>query len=193
MNRFLPFVIVASFLATGCATRTATPVAVYDFGLAPASTLPGQSVFVADVRSADWLETTDMYYRLAYRDSRSLARYGSNRWVGTPGAMLTVRLRQSAGNGLSAKPRQVKCTLALTLSEFSQVFDTEANSRAVMNLQATLAENIPTGRFEMRAFRMDNPTPTPDAAGGAAAFAQIADEVTRQVGEWIVESGFCKA
>jgi uncharacterized lipoprotein YmbA len=140
MNRFLPFMIAMTFLATGCATRTPMPVAVYDFGLAPASAPSGQSVFVADARSADWLETTDMLYRLAYRDARTIARYSSSRWAGTPGAMLTVRLRHSAGNGLNARPRQIKCTLSVSLAEFSQVFDSETSSRAVMHLQAALGE-----------------------------------------------------
>jgi cholesterol transport system auxiliary component len=192
MKTFVPFMIVAALTATACAGGTPMPVTVYDFGLAPASTPSGQSVFVVDVRGADWLDTTDMLYRLGYRDARSLARYASSRWAGTPGAMLTVRLRQSHGNGLTTKPRQVKCTLSLSLSEFSQVFDSETSSRAVLHLQATLADTLAAGRYDLREFRIEKPTRTADAAGGAAAFAQMADELTRQIGEWIVETGFCK-
>jgi cholesterol transport system auxiliary component len=193
MKNFMSIVVLVAALFAGCATRSVAPVAFYDFGLAPASTSSGQSVFIADVRSADWLETTDMLYRLGYRDTRSLARYASSRWAGAPGAMLTVRLRQSAGNALTSKSRQAKCTLSLSLSEFSQVFDSESSSRAVMHLQATLAENQTAGRYVGREFRIDKSARTADAAGGAAAFAQIVDELTRQIDAWVLEAGFCKA
>jgi cholesterol transport system auxiliary component len=193
MKNLMSVMVLVATLAAGCASRGTAPVAVYDFGLAPASTSSGQSVFIADVRSADWLETTDMLYRLGYRDARGLARFGSSRWAGAPGAMLTVRLRQSAGSALTSRSRQAKCTLSLNLSEFSQVFDSESSSRAVMHLQASLAENQTAGRFVGREFRIEKIARTTDAAGGAAAFAQIVDELTRQIDAWVLEAAFCKA
>jgi len=58
--------MLAALLTTGCASRREHPLQVYDFGIAaPPGSTAGESVFVNEVRAADWLDTTDMYYRLA--------------------------------------------------------------------------------------------------------------------------------
>ena len=184
---------VVGLLAMGCiSTREHSPQ-IYDFGIAaPMGSASGESVFVTEVRAADWLDTTDMFYRLAYRDSRALASYANSRWAGTPAAMLTVRLRQSVGNGSGVRSSQVKCVLGLSLAEFSQVFASGNTSRAVLHVQATLVENTTAGRNLSRAFRLERPTPTADAPGGAAAFSEIATALSEELRVWISEAGFCK-
>jgi cholesterol transport system auxiliary component len=184
---------VAALLAMGCASTREHPMQIYDFGItAPPDSASGESLFVADVRAADWLDTTDMFYRLAYRDSRSLASYANSRWAGTPAAMLTVRLRQSVGNGSVVRNAQVKCVLGLGLAEFSQVFASGNTSRAVLHAQATLVENTAAGRNMSRAFRLERPAPTADAPGGAAAFSEIAATLSEELRVWIADAGFCK-
>jgi cholesterol transport system auxiliary component len=106
--------------------------------------------------------------------------------------MLTIRLRQSVGNGTSARGRQVKCTLALFLSEFSQVFKNDQDSRGIMHLRATLTDSATTERALVREFRVERPAPTPDAAGEAAAFGEIANSVGDELNAWIAQSGICK-
>ena len=183
--------LLAAVLCGGCASRQVESLRVYDFGMAPAGTA-AQSVYVAEVRAADWLDTTDMLYRLTFRDPRALASYANSRWAGTPAAMLTVRLRQSLGNASVARNPQVKCVLALNLAEFSQAFSSANTSRAVLHAQATLAENTPAGRNATREFRLERPTPTADAAGGAAAFSEIAAALAEELRAWTSEAGFCK-
>ncbi len=167
---------------------------IYDFGVttAPAGTF-ADSVFVAEVRAADWMDTTDMFYRLAYRDPRALAPYGESRWAGTPAAMLTVRLRLSMGSGSAVRNPKVRCVLGLSLAEFSQIFASGNASRAVLHAQATLAENAAAGRNMSRELRLERPTPTADAAGGAAAFSEIAQALSEDLRAWIAEAGFCKS
>ncbi|MGQ0578552.1 MAG: ABC-type transport auxiliary lipoprotein family protein [Betaproteobacteria bacterium] len=185
--------VLAGLLATGCASRREPASQIYDFGIAAAPAgVAADSVFVAEVRAADWLDTTDMFYRLAYRDPRALTPYAGSRWAGTPAALLTVRLRQSVGNGSATRNPQVKCVLALSLAEFSQVFESEASSRAVLHSQATLAEHVTAGRNMSREFRLERPTPTADAAGGAAAFSEIADSLSEELRAWIAEAAMCK-
>ena len=186
-------VLLAVLLATGCVSGRDHASQTYDFGivLAPAGA-SADSVFVADVRAADWLDTSDMFYRLAYRDSRALASYANSRWAGTPAAMLTVRLRQSVGNGSAVRIPQVKCVLGLSLAEFSQVFASANTSRAVLHAQATLVENAPGGRNRSREFRLERPTPTADATGGAAAFSEISAAISEELRTWIADAGFCK-
>ena len=184
--------LLAVLLIGGCASKRERASQIYDFGIAAAPAgASGTSVFVTEVRAADWLDTTDMYYRLAYRDPRALASYADSRWAGTPAAMLTVRLRQSVGDRSAVRTPQVKCVLGLSLAEFSQLFASGSASRAVLHAQATLAENTAAGRNTSREIRMERPTPTADAAGGAAAFSEIAAALSEELRAWISEAGFC--
>jgi cholesterol transport system auxiliary component len=185
--------LLAALLATGCASKRERASQIYDFGIAAAPAgAAADSVFVAEVRAADWLDTTDMFYRLAYRDPRALAPYADSRWAGTPAALLSVRLRQSVGNGSATRNLQVKCVLGLSLAEFSQVFASGNASRAVLHAQGTLVENTTAGRSINREFRLERPTPTADAAGGAAAFSEIAASLSEELRAWISEAGMCK-
>lgn len=172
----------------GCASTKPPPLQVFDFGLAEAApAAPGHSVAVSEMRAPEWLASTDMLYRLAYSDRYALTRYGQSRWAGAPGAMLTLRLRQDIGHTPGGK-----CTLALNLVEFSQVFDAPAASRAVLQVQAALAAGGGTRTaLAQREFRLDKATPTADAAGSAAAFSELAAELAFALNAWIGESGGC--
>jgi len=188
-----PALFFTAFLLAGCAIGSKQPIETYDFGIAGSVAPPaGQDVFLAEVRAAEWLSTTDMLYRLEYRNPRILAPYSASRWAGTPAAMLTIRLRQSVGNGTSARGRQAKCSLALFLSEFSQVFAVGQDSRAVMHVSATLTATATAERAQVREFRIERPAPTPNAAGAAAAFSDIATSVAEEINAWITEAGSCK-
>ena len=187
-------VLLVVIVLAGCASGNKLTTETYDFGLPGSAGVPAeQDVFLADIRAADWLNTTDMLYRLEYRDPRVLTRYSASRWAGTPAALLSIRLRQSVGNGTSVRGRQTKCSLSLFLSEFSQVFATEQDSRAVMHLRATLTVMATTERASVREFRIEQPAPSPNAAGAAAAFSDIAASMARQLNAWIAEAGTCKS
>lgn len=172
----------------GCAGTQKSAPRVFDFGPAGATTAtPAHSVAVAEMRAPEWLASTDMLYRLAYQDRFALARYGQSRWAGAPGAMLTLKLRQEIGHAPGGK-----CTLALDLAEFSQVFDAPAASRAVLQVQAALnAGGGSRSALARREFRLEKATPTADAAGSAAAFSQLAGELAVALNAWIGESEAC--
>ena len=180
-------------LLTGCASGSRQSTEIYDFGVAGSATAPPeQDVFLAEVHAAEWLNNTDMLYRLEYRNPRVLAPYSASRWAGTPAAMLTNRLRQSVGNGTSARGRQAKCSLTLFVSEFSQVFASKQDSRAVMHLRATLTDTATTERALVREFRFERPAPAPNAAGEAAAFSDLATSVAEELNAWITGAGACR-
>jgi cholesterol transport system auxiliary component len=188
-----PSLFLVAFLLAGCASRGAPPIDTYDFGIAGATSAPAeQDVFLADVRAADWLNTTNMLYRLEYRNPLVLSTYSASRWAGTPAAMLTLRMRQSVGNGASTRGRQTKCTLSLFLSEFSQVFANDRDSRAVMHVRATLTPVAAGEPVLVREFRIERTAPTPNAAGEAAAFADVATALSEKLNGWIGEAGICK-
>lgn len=184
---------LAIVLLAGCASGSKLPAEIYDFGIANSVTAPpGQDVFIAEVRAAEWLSTTEMLYRLEYRDPRNLTPYSASRWAGTPAAMLTIRLRQSVGNGTTVRGRQMKCNLALFLSEFSHVFAAEHDSRAVMHMRATLTDSATTERALAHEFRIERPAPAANAAGAAAAFSDITASLANELNAWIGAAGTCK-
>lgn len=188
MNVRLVLCLVLPVLA-GCVGKQQVPLRVYDFGLAEPPAVATHSVAVTEIHAPEWLASTDMLYRLAYQDRHTLARYGQSRWAGTPGAMLTLRLRQTVGHLPGGK-----CTLALGLTEFSQVFDAPDASRAVLQVQAALATTGDSrNALARREFRLEKATPTADAAGSAAAFSELAGELGVALNAWIDESGACNS
>jgi uncharacterized lipoprotein YmbA len=181
-----PIAILLTGLAVaGCAGQPQTSSRTYDFGVAQAAQQAGGSVQVQDIRAPVWLDSSDMFYRLAYQDPRMVTRFGDSSWAGAPASMLTLRLRQELGNVPGAP-----CTLSSSLMEFSQVFDSRTSSRAVLHLQATLSAGTPARRLQQD-FRLEAATPTPDAPGGAAAFSGLAEQLARDLGQWIAQSGLC--
>lgn len=176
-------------MMSACITRPDDPLRTYDFGLAAAPEPAAVAIHVRDVASPEWFDRPEMLYRLAYRDPRALEPYAFSRWAGTPASMLTLRLRQAFGN---AEPRAARCILSVDLEEFSQVFDTERASRAVLHTRASLHQSAEPRRSESTLLRLERPAPTPNAAGGAAAFSALADEMTSQLRNWIVALGYCQ-
>lgn len=179
-------ILLAGLAAAGCAGKPPPGPRTYDFGVSQAVPQAGIGLHVQEVRAPEWLDSSDMFYRLAYQDPRLLTRYGNSRWAGAPAALLTLRLRQELGS-LPGAP----CTLASNLMEFSQVFDTQASSRAVLRLHATLSAGAPAVRRVQQDFRLEAATPTPDAPGGAAAFSDLAGQLARDLEQWVAQSGLC--
>jgi cholesterol transport system auxiliary component len=179
-------VLACAMALAACATNRESSPQTYDFGLAGAPAPPSLSLQVLDMRSPDWLDGTHMLYRLAYRDPRAVTPYAASRWAGNPASMLTLRLRQQLGSLPGAR-----CSLATRLAEFSQTFDTPQASRAVLQVQAVLAVSGTPPQRMQREFRLEAATPSADAAGGAAAFSQLAAELAQALGAWVGESGLC--
>jgi cholesterol transport system auxiliary component len=178
--------LACAALLAGCSTTRETAPQTYDFGLTEQSAQPALSVQVLEMRSPEWLDGTQMQYRLAYQDPRALMPYGGSRWAGTPASMLSLRLRQQLGSAPGSK-----CTLATNLAEFSQTFDSASSSRALLQVHAVLGvAGAPPQRLQ-REFRLEGNAPSADAAGGAAAFSQLATDFVRAAEAWIGETGLC--
>ena len=189
MTKTLLMMLAFAALATGCAVGKHPPAAkLYDFGITQAMEPLPASLAIADVQAPDWLSRPDMLYRLAYRDPRSLEPYAMSRWAGTPASMLTLRLRQAFE---TVPARRAQCVLQVQIEEFSQVFDAPDSSRAVLRAQATLLESTGIKRMETRSIRLEQRTATANAAGGAAAFAVLADEVAGTMRDWVAQRGYC--
>jgi cholesterol transport system auxiliary component len=174
------------------------PKAGFDLGPLPAasgarytSNCSGVSIVVYDVAAPAWIDSSSMYYRLAYQNAASPMPYAQSEWVMSPAALLTQRLRSSLGTSSLGELRSVASddpavyALRSELFEFEQVFDQPGRSRGVLRLRATLE-----GRdlWAQRVFVIEKPAPTADAAGGVTALSQCADELAVLISQWAAAS-----
>lgn len=187
-------VLAAALLAAGCAIGASSrpEIASYDFGPAPAAAarpVLAKPLVVYDVGAPAWMDSTAIFYRLAYRDPARPQAYANNRWVMPPAALLTGRLRQrlSAASGagvvMPADAIRTEAALRVELDEFTQIFDAVDRSRALVRMRATLLGN--RAGILQRAFSAERTVASADAEGGVRALAAASDEVIEQILQWL--------
>ena len=191
---------IVLFASSGCSLMGSKdpPKVNFDFGPPPAASVArytsnysGVSIVVYEVAAPGWMDSSSMYYRLAYQNAASPMPYAQSEWVMSPAALLTQRLRSSLGASSVGELRSVASddpavyALRSELFEFEQVFDQPGRSRGVLRLRATLERR---GMWAQRAFVIEKPAPTADAAGGVTALSQCADELAVLINQWAIAS-----
>jgi len=190
-------VVAALIVAAGCSVvpKPHTPEALYDFGplLVGASTARlDRSLTVHDAQAPSWLDAPAMHYRQAHSAPVQPRNYANSRWVMSPAALFTQRLRSrlaEASRGVYAPADSVRTDLVLRLEleEFVQMFDSTTTSRGQVRVRVSLS----AGRDApvQRTFSVDRPASSADADGGAKALIAASDEAIRQIVEWVSASG----
>lgn len=169
-----------------------------------------------DPQASTSLAGNAVLYRLAYTDAQQLKPYALARWSMPPAQLVDQRLRQqislqravvSPGELLPASaPRfAASATAPLTvqspslaapllnlrvvLEEFSQVFDSPADSHAVLRLRATLTQRVSGSEalLAQRSFVVQQPAPSPDAIGAVRALTLASDQAIGQVSSWLTQ------
>jgi len=157
--------------------------AAWDFGppAAQAPRLRVKALGALEVTAPRWLDTPHAWYRLAYANAAQPMAYAQTRWLMPPAVLLDARLRERlvGGGAVLGGPGP---QLRLELDEFTQVFDSEKASRAVLRARATLV----SGRevLRQRQFVVEEAAATPDGPGGAAALARASDRLVEQLLDW---------
>ncbi|HJT51759.1 MAG TPA: ABC-type transport auxiliary lipoprotein family protein [Nitrosospira sp.] len=204
MKNILALAMGIVALAGCAAVRTHSPAAVYDFGLQrPAYTSSSGeesgnkrlqvSLLVADVSVPVSRDNTGIHYRLAYDDPARSYAYGSSRWAAPPAVLLTQRVRsriaEISENAVVGTTEGVLTNYALRLEieEFSQVFDTADDSRAIIKLRAGLIDRPARLMVAQRNFSMEQAAPTPNAAGATHALAEASDKLIEELIGWIID------
>jgi len=186
-SHVLPALMALSLLAA-CSSAPVAPAALYDFGLAPATSagvrLP-TALRVADVAGPGWMDGNAIYYRLAYAQSQRTDTYANSRWVESPVSLFDARLRNAAAarGQVVGYPTPDVPSLRIELVDFSQVFDRPEASRGVVRLRATVS--LARGVIDQRVVQADAPAPSPDAAGGVTALTQASDKAIGEVLDWV--------
>lgn len=172
----------ALLAACGVGPKPREAVGAYDFGLpAPARAVAVKSLSQALVTAPNWMDSTALHYRLAYVNAARPAVYAQTRWVSTPGNLIEARLKERAVAG-GVLLGGAGAALKVEIDEFTQVFDQEKSSRAVLRARASLS----LGRevTAQKAFLIEVPAASPDGPGGAAALAQAGNRLVDEVLAW---------
>jgi cholesterol transport system auxiliary component len=77
--------------------------------------------------------------------------------------------------------------LRIDLEEFSQLFESQAQSWGLLRLRATLMDNTLAGEklIAQRSFVVRQAAPTPDAPGGVRALAAATDAAAEEIRQWL--------
>ena len=183
----LSHAVLATLLLAACAAPGGSdvPVRVYDLGLSePAARTVGARI--GQVRATAPLDSTDMQYRLAYRDAAELLSFSQSRWAATPAELVRKRFVRSVEPAAGAR-----CTLDIEVNEFSQVFSARDSSEALVELRLVLSDAA--GRLAGHTVRVRLPGAGADAAHGVALMARATDESISRSAAWVGQQAACKA
>jgi len=182
MNRILILLLLLGGCATGA--RNKPPLTVYDFGL-PAARLPAGETWprlALDVKSPSWFDSLNIDYRLAYDDPLKQREYADSRWAGAPGVLLAQRLRQQLGTVNDSG--STACLLRVELQEFSQIFDSPQQSRALVQGSVQLFD-AKRRLLAERQLAIEKPAPGADAASGVKALVAASNDFGVELANWL--------
>ncbi|MGB7758136.1 MAG: ABC-type transport auxiliary lipoprotein family protein [Salinisphaera sp.] len=154
----------------------------------------GYTLDLRPVSAPDWLGSKRMLYRLDYADNAQLAAYTRSSWADTPARLVGDNLGDAlSGSGLFAAvlgdaSGRADLALQVELSDFSQHFSSNTNSRGRISATATLlrADNgrvIAQKRFESTA-----PAASANAVGGVDALAKADTRLDQDIRRWLADT-----
>ncbi|MDQ9169170.1 ABC-type transport auxiliary lipoprotein family protein [Oxalobacteraceae bacterium R-40] len=194
MKNFISLALL--FLAlSGCAVSEPPPRSqAYDLGplsrkhAADAPRLPALSV--AHIDAPSWLDSTRMFYRLAYANEQQPRQYSGSRWITPPAQLFEQRLKSWIGQEgnmvLSASAGAMRVpVLQIEVDEFTQIFESPAQSAAHVTVRAAVIQNRIL--IAQQTFTKQVPAPTADAPGGVRALADASDAVIADMMRWLAQ------
>lgn len=190
MIRIVLITLILAFTgACSLKPQNVRPSAYYDFGIMTAAPEKpvNANLVVADVEAPQWLQRRSLLYRLVYRNEQQLQPYASSSWVAPPPELLSMRLRQFfAGGKVSAPEDRTRADylLRVEMEAFEQQFKSPSSSSALVRAKATLVNTLERRVHAQKTFALEEPAPSADAAGGAAALANASNMLSRQIHEW---------
>lgn len=185
--RWLATILLCSLLSA-CFTAGKrggdSPLAIYDFGPAPASVPaePRKQSIALEVRAPLWFDSQGIDYRLAYVDAARLREYARARWAGPPAQMIQQRLMQQFGYAMAGQG-QARCLLRIEITEFSQVFITPESSKGVLQGRAVLLDRARRQVAELE-LRIEKAAASQDARGGVAALSATVEQLATDLHAW---------
>jgi cholesterol transport system auxiliary component len=196
MRRHVLFVVALCTLLAACSPtrREAVPIRYFDFGADTAAVpLKIPSVLqIPNISAPEWLESTAIQYRLAFRDPQAVYTYATGRWLAPPNSLLTSRVKSLLGGGAGiASPAdaiRTGCVVRVELEDFSQTFDSEKSSHVTARARASLVVNEGKSLIAQQTFGGDRPAPSADLSGGVTALGASGDALAGDIVKWLAQT-----
>jgi cholesterol transport system auxiliary component len=192
------FIYLALLLLTLSGCAVSEPPArsqAYDLGPlsrkdAAADTPRLPALSVAHIDAPSWLDSTRMFYRLAYANEQQPRQYSGSRWITPPAQLFEQRLKSWIGQEgnmvLSASAGAMRVpVLQIEVDEFTQIFESPAQSAAHVTVRAAVIQNRIL--IAQQTFMKKLPAPTADAPGGVRALADASDAVIADMMRWLAQ------
>jgi cholesterol transport system auxiliary component len=206
MNRRLVAGLVAAIALGGCtlidlsgirkkeytlyAPSAAAPVVQFEKNGKPSKS--SAILRVVNLSVPVWLNSTNIYYRLEYRNGGEIAPYSQARWVSSPAILIRLLVQ----NTLAADPfwkavigpeslAQADYKVELRITDFQQVFIKPDQSKGLLRAFATLVDNEAGAMVAQREFRFETLAPSADVEGGTRALSKNAYKLAQAVRSWL--------
>jgi ABC-type uncharacterized transport system auxiliary subunit len=159
-------------------------LAVHDFG-PPAARLAdggGLAGFALEVRAPLWVDSLGIGYRLLYADPSRLREYTRARWAGPPAQLVYQRLMQELPLVPHGQAR-ARCVLRVEIDEFSQLFSSPDESRAVLQGRLVALDRT-RGKVDLRDLHIEKPAPSADSQGAVLALTAAVNALAVEIVGW---------
>lgn len=178
--RYFTYVCLAGLLSACLSANRAGPeIAVYDFGLNPASTHIDSKVDIGGVTAIDAIDHRRMRYRLNYKNPAQVFTYTQSRWASSPADLLAAKLRSIANT-----PGASNCSLKLQIEIFDHILETPNTGNGVIRLHASLSEKKSRQIVASHQIQESAPAPSADGKGGVMALNQASTKAIVKALEW---------
>lgn len=180
-----------ALMMTACIVpEPAVRSATFDFGnFPPVSSAGGVQLpvlAIEEVQAPRRLDSTYMYYRLAYANGQEPRPYANSRWTMSPPQLFMQRMKMHLAQVVSiVEPVDAvnAPVLKIELDAFEQEFVSKDASRGIVRFRATLIRN--RHLLAQKYFAAERPAATADAAGGVQALTQATDAVLDDLAAWV--------
>lgn len=184
------FAVIALAAASACTLRPERPANdFFDFGPLPAQAGKAElpPLAVPDTFAPPAMDNQNIYYRLAYANAAKPQAYALARWSMPPALLITQRLksRLAAAGTIVTSGDGANGTVVLRteLDEFTHVFSSAEQSRAVVRIRATLLKGRDV--LAQKTFDTELSASPANAEGGAAALARATDLAIDNIMQWV--------
>lgn len=185
----LPLIVLLNACAIGPPARDT--VISYDLGpqVVPVTAVPVSRVtlMVPEASAPAWLDSPGIVYRLTYVDTARPQVYAQSRWVDSPSALLTQRMRSRfAAVGPVVNGRdgaRADYALQVEIEDFSQIFDAADSSKVSIRLRVSLVNLTTRALHAQRTFSVSEAS-GPDAKGAVRSLAHATDGILEDILEW---------
>lgn len=170
--------------------RSERAVSYYDLGTPqPMEVSPccRERLGMGPVRSAAMLSSQTMWYREGNTSVQPKA-FAISRWSAEPAALLEQYIRVALGVAETERADALPYRLRLKLESMEQQFP--ADGRAIVRLivSATLIRTRDRGIVANRVFSLRQEAPDASPRGGALALADLAEQLSRELEQWVCET-----